>query len=267
MHTTASDGRLPPSELMARVAAAGLTTISVTDHDTVAALAEVRQHAVAAGIAVVPGIEITAVHDERDVHILGYFFDELDPALAQFLERQRARRVDRAREISERLTRLGYAIDLERVLAHAALTPGAAVGRPRIARALMDAGHVRSIQEAFDRFLASGQAAFVPRVGPTPPDVVAAIHAARGIASLAHPGVTRQPQLVEPLAEAGLDAIEVYHSDHTADMQADALDKAQRWQLAVSGGSDYHGEDDRRPLGGVTLPQADFDSLAARAHR
>jgi hypothetical protein len=267
MHTTASDGRLTPSALVARVAAAGLTTISVTDHDTVAALAEARRHAVTAGITVVSGIEITAVHEERDVHILGYFFDELDPALAQFLVRQRGRRVDRAREISARLAHLGCAIDLERVLEQAALAPGAAVGRPWIARALMDAGQVGSIQEAFDRFLAAGQPAFVPRVGPSPADVVSAIHAARGIASLAHPGVTRLPELIEPLAEAGLDAIEVYHSDHTAEMRAEALESARRLHLAVSGGSDHHGENDRRPLGVVTLPQADFESLAARANR
>jgi predicted metal-dependent phosphoesterase TrpH len=267
MHTTASDGRLPASELVARAAAAGLTTISVTDHDTVAALADVRQHAAAAGLAVVPGIEITSVHGERDVHILGYFFDELDPALAGFLERQRARRIDRARAIAERLTRLGCAIDVDELLATMALTPGTAVGRPRIARALVEAGHVGSIQEAFDRFLAAGQPAYVPRVGPSPADVVAAIHAAKGVASLAHPGVTRQPQLVEPMVEAGLDAIEAYHSDHTPDMREHALAVAERLHLAVSGGSDHHGEDDRRPLGLVTLPQADFDELSVRANR
>lgn len=267
MHTTASDGRLSPSDLVVRVAAAGLTTISVTDHDTVASLSEVRQHAVVRGIEVISGIEITAVHDDRDVHILGYFFDELDARLASFLERQRARRVDRARAIGDRLVHLGFPIDIERLLERAALTPGASVGRPRIARALIDAGHVGSMQEAFDRFLATGQPAFVPRVGPSPVEVVAAIHAARGVASMAHPGVTRQPQLVEPLAAAGLDAIEVYHSDHTSEMQEDALASARRLKLLVSGGSDHHGEDDRRPLGGVTLPKADFDALAARAGR
>jgi predicted metal-dependent phosphoesterase TrpH len=267
MHTTASDGRLTASELVARAAAAGLTTISVTDHDTVAALADVRQHAAAAGLTVVPGIEITAVHDGRDVHILGYFFDELDPVLARFLERQRARRIDRARAIAERLTRLGCPIDLEQLLATTALTPGTALGRPRIARALRKAGYVASIQEAFDRFLAAGQPAFVPRVGPAPVEVVGAIHGAQGVASLAHPGVTRQPQLIEPLAGAGLDAIEAYHSDHTPQMREQALATAEQLHLAVSGGSDHHGEDDRRPLGGVTLPRADFDELVRRAHR
>jgi predicted metal-dependent phosphoesterase TrpH len=267
MHTTASDGRLPASELVTRAAAAGLTTISVTDHDTVAALADVRRSAAAAGLTVVAGIEITSVHGERDVHILGYFFDELDADLARFLERQRARRIDRARAIAERLYRLGCAIDIEPLLAARAQTPGSAVGRPLIARALVDAGHVSTVQEAFDRFLGTGRPAYVPRLGPSPHATVAAIHAANGIASLAHPGVTRQPELIEPLAAAGLDAIEAYHSDHTPEMRDQALVAARRWHLAVSGGSDHHGEDDRRPLGGVTLPQADFDELADRAGR
>jgi predicted metal-dependent phosphoesterase TrpH len=267
MHTTASDGRLSPSDLVARVASAGLTTISITDHDTVAGLAEVRQHAAARGIAVVPGIEVTSVHDQRDVHILGYFFDEFDRELARFLERQRSQRIDRARAIAERLARLGCPIDVEGLIERAAVTPGASVARPRIARALMDAGHVSSVQEAFDRYLASGQPAFVPRTGASPETVIAAIHAAGGLASFAHPGVTRKPELLEALAASGLDAIEVYHSDHTIEMQEHALATARRMNLAVSGGSDHHGESDRRPLGAVTLPEADFNELAARVQR
>jgi predicted metal-dependent phosphoesterase TrpH len=267
LHTTASDGRLSPSELVARTAAAGLTTISVTDHDTVAAIAEVRRHAAAYRIVVVPGIEVTSVHEGRDVHILGYFFDELDSALAQFLERQRSHRIDRARAIAERLSRLGVPIDIDGLLGQTASNPGASVARPRIARALVDAGHVASVQEAFDRYLASGRPAFVPRTGASPQTVIEVLHAAGGIVSFAHPGVTRKPELLEPLAEAGLDAIEAFHSDHTREVEEEALATARRFNLAVSGGTDYHGEADRRPLGGVTLPREYFDELAARARR
>jgi 3',5'-nucleoside bisphosphate phosphatase len=267
MHTTASDGRLSPSALVVRAVAAGLTTISVTDHDTVAALAEVRQHAAAHAIEVIPGIEITAVYAERDVHILGYFVDEFDSAFATFLQRGREQRIDRARAIGERLSRLGVPIDVDALINDAAVTPGAALARPRIARALVAAGHVQSVQDAFDRFLAAGQPGFVPRTGASPEEVVTAIHAAGGLASFAHPGVTRQPQLLEPLASAGLDAIEVYHSDHTDEMQDWALAAARRLHLSVTGGSDHHGEPDRRPLGGVSLPQRDFDDFKARARR
>lgn len=267
MHTTASDGRLPPAELVARVATAGLTTISVTDHDTVAALDEVRTHARAYGVSVVTGIEVTSVHDGRDVHVLGYFFNAEDAVFARFLEEQRGQRVARVRAIAERLSSLGCPINVDEILAEAARRPGAAVGRPRIARALIDAGYVRTHQEAFDEYLASGRAAFVPRIGASPAAVIAAIHAAGGIASLAHPGVTGRPDLIGPLAEAGLDAIEVYHSDHTPTMQQAALEAAHAFNLAISGGSDHHGEADRRPLGAVTLAQADFEALEARARR
>jgi predicted metal-dependent phosphoesterase TrpH len=267
MHTTASDGRLSPSALVARAGAVGLTTISVTDHDTVAALAEVRHHTLAAGMTLVQGIEVTAVHRERDVHVLGYFFDESDPEFARFLTIQRSQRIERLRQIVAVLGRLGKVIDVDALIAEVARRPGASVGRYAIGRALVHLGHVTSVQEAFDNYLGSGRAAFVPRVGPTPAEVVAAIHAAGGIASLAHPGITKQPDLVGPMAEAGLDAIEAYHTDHTPEMRDEALVIAKRFDLLVSGGSDYHGDEERRPIGVVTLPPADFEALVARANR
>jgi 3',5'-nucleoside bisphosphate phosphatase len=267
MHTTASDGRLSPSGLVARARAVGLTTISVTDHDTVAALAEVRQQTAAAGMTLVPGIEVTSVHHKRDVHLLGYFFDESDTEFARFLTTQRLHRIERLRQIGAMLARLGKDIDVETLITKAARTPGASVGRPTIGRALTKLGHVSSVQDAFDRYLGSGRPAFVPRVGPSPADVIAAIHAAGGIASMAHPGLTNQPALIGPMAKAGLDAIEVYHTDHTAEMRDLALTQAKRFNLLVSGGSDYHGDDERRPIGVIRLPAADFAALEARAKR
>lgn len=263
MHTTVSDGLLTPAALISRVVEVGLTTIAVTDHDTLGGLKEVRKYTDAANIRLIPGIEVTSVHNERDVHILGYFIDESDAAFATFLAKGRSQRVERAREIAARLESLGCPIDIERVFTDAARR-GASVARPLIADALMRHGHVHSRQEAFDRFLGSGRPAFVARVGSSPMEVVDAIHRAGGLASLAHPGVTRQPDLIEPLAAHGLDAVEAYHSDHTPEMQADTLAAARRLNLAVSGGSDYHGDDARRPLGGVTLPQSAFDELTAR---
>ena len=263
MHTTASDGLLTPAALVARVVEVGLTTISVTDHDTLGGLKDVRKYTDAANIRLIPGIEVTSVHNERDVHILGYFIDENDTSFATFLAKGRSQRVERAREIAARLESLGCPIDIERVFTDAARR-GASVARPLIADALMRHGHVMTRQEAFDRFLASGKPAFVARVGSSPMDVVDAIHRARGIASLAHPGVTRQPDLIEPLAAHGLDALEAYHSDHTPEVRAGLLADAQRLNLAVSGGSDYHGDDSRRPLGGVTLPESVFNDLVAR---
>jgi 3',5'-nucleoside bisphosphate phosphatase len=238
----------------------------VTDHDTVAGLADVRRAADAAGIELIDGIEVTAVHEGRDVHMLGYFIDPADVAFNRFLAEQRERRVDRVREIAMRLARLGAAIDVEVLIQRATRTPGASVGRPVIARALYAAGHVASLQEAFDRYLASGQPAFVPRMGESPAVVIERIHAAGGLASMAHPGVTKQPAVMGGLVGAGLDAVEVYHSDHPPDVQRDLLAFAEEHRLLVTGGSDFHGDDSRdRPLGRTTLPQCDLDRLRARA--
>jgi 3',5'-nucleoside bisphosphate phosphatase len=269
LHTTASDGRCTPEDLAARVTGLGLSVISVTDHDTVAAIGAVR--AAAPTVCVISGIEITAVTDGRDVHILAYFIDEKSPALAAFLERQRALRVERVREIARRLAALGAPIDADRILVPAARHPGRSVGRPLLARALVEAGHVATMQDAFDRFLAAGQPAFVPRRGRSPAAVVRLIHEAGGVASFAHPGVTRRDDLLEPLAAAGLDAIEVFHSEHDRESEARYLALATRLGLAVTGGSDYHGDIEggygRRLLGGKLLPDAYLADLEARAAR
>jgi predicted metal-dependent phosphoesterase TrpH len=267
LHTTASDGRLSPVDLVACAVAAGIRVLSVTDHDTVAGVASVREASAAAGIASVNGIEITSVHDGRDVHMLGYFIDADDEDLASFLTEQRQRRANRIREIGVRLARLGVAIDVETLIDRAGRKPGASVGRPAVARALMAAGHVASMQEAFDRFLATGRPAFVPRAGESPADVIARIHSAGGLASMAHPGVTGQPALMSALVHQKLDAIEVYHPDHPPEIKQHLLSFAVEHRLLVTGGSDFHGEDDTRdrPLGRTSLPAADFENLRRRS--
>ena len=266
LHTTASDGRLSPAQLVARASAAGLTTISVTDHDTVAAIGEVSEVARGVNVGVVPGIEITAVDDGRDVHMLGYFFDPESASLAAVLQRQRALRVARVREIGAKLATLGMVVDVESVLLAAAARPGSSVGRPQVARELVRAGYVTSVQDAFDKWLATGRPAFIPRTGPSPAAIVDVIHEAGGLASMAHPGVTKRDELIGPLVESGMDAIEIYHSDHTPEDQNRYQIIARRYGVPVSGGSDFHGEETRRnTLGLVTLPPAAFDALK-KAH-
>ncbi len=274
MHTTASDGRCAPDDLVARVAAAGLTTFAVTDHDTVAALPDARRFAADRGLTLVPGIEITAVCDARDVHVLGYWCDETDSDLLAFLVEQRARRVARVERIARALAHAGAPIDIAPLLDDAAARPGAAVGRPGLARALVQAGHAASVQDAFDRLLAEGRPAYVQRRGVAPEEVFALVHRAGGLASLAHPGVTRRDDRLARWADGGADALEVFHSDQGPDDQARYLEAASQLGLAVSGGSDFHGDDPassrstRRALGGVTLPQAHFAQLtAAQAER
>lgn len=272
LHTTASDGRFPPDALMARVSAAGLTRLAVTDHDTVASVDAVAALAAAEGRTSVSGIEITAVDRGRDVHILGYGFNHRDAALLAFLEQQRALRVARVRDVAARLATLGVGIDVETLVEAAASAAGTSIGRPAIARALVASGRVASVQDAFDRYLAEGRPAFVPRTGRTPAEVVAVLHRAGGIASMAHPGVTRRDELIPALAEAGLDAIEAFHSDHTPDDVARYCAMADALGLAVSGGSDFHADPEpgnhrTATVGGVVLPEARWPALEARLAR
>jgi predicted metal-dependent phosphoesterase TrpH len=268
LHTTASDGSLSPAQLVARARAAGLTTISVTDHDTVAAIAEVTDLATAEGMQVIAGIEITAVDDGRDVHMLGYLFDPACATLLALLERQRAVRVARVREIVERLAALDIPIDIEPVLVAAAARPGSSVGRPQVARELLRTGYVTSVQQAFDRWLATGRPAFVTRTGPSPAAVVEAIHDAGGLASMAHPGVTQRDELIAPLIDGGMDAIEVYHTDHTAAAAQTYQAMARRHGDLVTGGSDFHGDGTRRnTLGTVSLPAEAFAALITAHER
>ena len=265
MHTTASDGRLTPAELVARVAAAGLTVIAVTDHDTVGAVDEVTALAASHGVRVVPGVELTAVDGGRDVHMLAYFIDHRDAGFEAFLGRQRERRVERVQAIGERLARAGVPLDVDALLHEARERPGTSVGRPWIARALVRSGHASSVADAFERLLATGQPGFVPRQGPSPFEVVALVHGIGGVVSFAHPAVTKREDLIEPLVSEGLDAIEVYHSDQGPDTRARYRTLADDLGVAVSGGSDFHGTGETRAtLGRVWLPAADFARLEAR---
>ena len=266
MHTTASDGRSTPSHLVAEAVARGITTMAVADHDTTAAWDEVSAAAKDSGVVCVPGIEITAVADGKDVHMLGYFFDRNYPELVTFLEQQRIDRKRRVHDIGERLARLGVPVDLESALASAQLR-GKALGRPVVAAALIQAGHVADIKEAFDRFLSEGKAAFIERVGIAPVEVVALVARAGGVASMAHPGKTQKDHLIPDLVAAGLPAIEVYHPDHDDAETARYRQMADAFNVIATGGSDYHGPASGRDeaLGRVHLPAVDFARLAERA--
>jgi hypothetical protein len=265
LHTTASDGRSTPDALVREVAAAGVTTMAVTDHDTTAAVAAVAAAARATGIRFVPGIEITAVHARRDVHILGYFFDPDHAELVAFLAGQRDDRRRRLLDIAGRLADLGVGVDVAAVI-DAESAEGKALGRPLLAAALVAAGHVANTRDAFDRYLGAGCPAFIARHGWSPDAVVALITSAGGLASLAHPGKLTQDDIIAPLVDAGLQAIEVYHSDHDGIDVHRYLDIARHHGLLVTGGSDYHGPGSGRVdgLGRTHLPEVDFDRLVAR---
>ena len=272
MHTTASDGRHSPEELVERCFAVGIRTMSVTDHDTLAAVPAVAAAAAGRGIAFIPGIEITSVHKGKDVHVLAYFASDGTGGLPQLLARQRQLRLERAQEIARRLAALNAPIDADTLVEMATARGGKSLARPQIAQMLVDAGHVSSIAEAFERFLSESSPAYVPHSGASPAEVVALITKGGAVASLAHPGYRgagpTEPKdaLVPELVEAGLMAIEAFHSSHDAEMQTHYVALARQHGLAVTGGSDYHGEGARRAeFFGVThLPEDCFQEFMRR---
>jgi len=266
LHTTASDGRSTPDALVAEAAAAGIDTLAVTDHDTVAAVDAVRAAALRTGLTMIAGIEITAIHDGRDVHVLGYFLDANDAELSTFLAAQRASRRQRVTEILARLETLGVGVDASALLAGKTIESDASVGRPLVAQALVAAGHATDIADAFDRYLGTGRPAFVPRIGPSVRDVVERIARARGVSSLAHPGKIESDDLVRGFVGDGVDAIEVHHPDHDEAAVARYQSLAASAGRLVTGGSDYHGPGSGRSaaLGRVGLPRADYARLADR---
>jgi 3',5'-nucleoside bisphosphate phosphatase len=268
LHTTASDGQCAPAELVARARDAGITVLAVTDHDTMDGVSEAAAHAVRLQLGFVPGIEITAVCDGHDVHVLGYWVDGDSSALAALLHALRTARLERAREIVHRLSREGAPIDISELVDGAAAA-GRSIARPAIARALIRYGHVGTVSEAFVRFLNEGKPAYVPHRGPSPIEVVCAIVQAGGIASLAHPGPLNRDELIPELVAVGLAAVEAYHSAHDEQTRSRYLAVASEHGLAVTGGSDFHGLDVRRAefFGRVGLPAADFSHLLERAGR
>jgi len=267
LHTTASDGLLAPGALVGRAVAAGISILSVTDHDTLAGLDEAGREAARLGVRLVPGIEITAVEDGSDVHLLGYFFDPADAGLSAFLDGQRGDRVRRIAAIADRLSDLGCPIDRERLLASTSACTGRSVGRPHVADAPVAAGHARDRSDAFDRLLGRGKPAFLPRSGARSEAVIDLVARAGGLVSLAHPGILQRDAIIPRLASAGLAALEVRHAEHDAGAERHYREVARRHGLAVTGGSDFHGDADGRPpsLGMVTLPLDDFTALESRA--
>lgn len=268
LHTTASDGRCTPRQLVDRAVAAGVTVMAVADHDTTAAVAEVQAYAAERHIRSIPGIEITAVEQERDIHVLGYFMDPGHPGLNEFLAAQRATRIARIERIGERLAELGMPVNLGPLLEEARRQTGRSIGRPKVAQAMIAAGYVADSREAFERWLARGLPAFIPRTGATPEDVIAIIHRAGGLVSLAHPGRTTIDGRIRELRDAGLDAIEVYHSDHDPQTIARYRVVADELGLLVTGGSDFHGDPAHGfEPGTATLPLDDWQRLEAASER
>lgn len=239
VHTTASDGMLTPSQVVDAVRRVDLQVFGVADHDTVDGLAEAGRAAEAAGLTLVPAVELSAYWGKVEFHILGYFLDPACPALQDFLRTTRDARHARLHAMLSRLHAMGMSVPAENVILRA--TNGN-VGRPHLARALVERGFVASTDEAFNRYLGTDKPAYVPRPDVSVEDAIRIIREAGGLASLAHPGLHNRDDAIPDLVKAGLDAIEAYHPKHGVGRAAHYRRLARRYGLLITGGSDYHGE-------------------------
>ena len=262
-HTTASDGALPPRELVALAIKRGVRVLAVTDHDSTDGLAEAIA-AAGTSLTIVPGLEINCDVAGGEVHILGYYVDYEAPWFQEFLKTQRAERVARVHRMAERLAELGMPIDPAEVFA---ITKEGSPGRPHVAQVMVARGYVKSVREAFDRYLHANGPANVPRRRLTPVEAIAVITRARGVPVLAHPGVAGKDDLIPMLIEAGLMGIECYYAEHTPGQIGGYLDICRRHGLVATGGSDFHGAHTGRtnPPGSPTVPMKAWEGLKDRA--
>ena len=273
LHTTVSDGALRPDELVRAAASVEIRVMAVTDHDSVDGIHEAERAASGLPIEVIPGIEVSASQGTDEVHVLGYLFDADDPDLRQALSRLQEGRVAHARDMVERLGALGCQLDWDRVMAMAG---GSSIGRPHIAKALVELGYVASVDEAFSRFLKRGGPGYVEGRKPLPQEAVSLISAAGGVASLAHPIIVGASdyrldltRLLPAMAEAGLQGIEAYYKGYTPEITAALLALAARYRLVPTGGSDFHGGGvvTDAKLGAVEVPWETVDRLRSRQPR
>jgi len=238
-HTTASDGTLAPRELVRLAARHGVRVLAVTDHDSTNGLREAMDEARALPpLEIVPGLEINCDVPGAEIHVLGYCVDWDAPWFQAFLGAQREERRRRVYRIAERLAELGVPIDPAAVFA---LVKEGSAGRPHVAQAMVDRGYVKTVREAFDRYLSASGPANVPRQRLTPVEAVRVIRRARGVPVLAHPGLANRDELIPELVEAGLLGIEAYYPEHSPGQTATYRQMCARLGLVATGGSDFHG--------------------------
>ena len=263
LHTNFSDGTFSPEELILQGQKAGLACVALTDHDTVEGCARAAASASAVQMEFIPGTELTAEHNDTEVHILGYFVDTQNETLLKAIGGFQAVRQNRIHEMVARINELGVPLEADSVFA---LANCRSPGRPHVARAMVKAGLVSSLDEAFEHFLKKGRPAWVPKSKISALDAITLIHQAGGLAVIAHPGLNRTDEIIPALVEAGVDGIECFHTKHSTTMSERYLEMAEKYRLLVTGGSDCHGFSKGKPLiGTVRLPYSAIEKMKARA--
>jgi 3',5'-nucleoside bisphosphate phosphatase len=263
-HSKASDGQYVAAEVAERAAASGVSVWALCDHDTVAGLADADAAARRLGIRLVPGIELSAFLDAKEIHLLGHFVDPEHETLRRFEDLLAAHRRVRMQQIIEKLAAVGVRIsvaDIEK------WSGGKTIGRPHVARAIVDTGAVATVKEAFDRYLGEGRPAHVQRYRLEAAEAVRLVRTAGGTLTVAHPGVSRldRGDLIR-LRQAGADGVEVHHLDHNPSVREKYLRIAEELDLVPTAGSDFHGEAiaPDRHLGGVTMAPEELARLESR---
>ncbi len=262
-HTTASDGLLSAEALVGLAKKSGVQVLAVADHDSTEGVNAALDAGTRAGVEVIPAVEINTDVDAAEVHVLGYYIEHHQEWFQRFLRTLRDGRVGRAAAMVSKLNSLGIAINYAQVQA---LAQGS-VGRPHVARALVETGAVQSTEEAFEKYIGRNGPAYVERMKVTPQEAVQVILKAGGIPVLAHPGWGVEDQMIPPLVDAGLEGLEVYYPDHAPDTVNHLLELAARYSLLVTGGTDFHGGTlaTRVPLGSQYVPPEVVDRLKMRA--
>lgn len=261
-HTTASDGLLSPAELVREASRRGISVLGLTDHDTIDGLAEAIE-AAPPGLTIVPGVELSTTIPGPEIHILGYFVDPVDPVFIGRLAALARDRVARITTVVRLLNGAGYAVDLDAILAQA---DEGSIGRPHVARALIELGAAADMNDAFQRFLRRGTVGWTPRSPFTAEDAVRLLLDNGAVPVLAHPDSTRDVEgTLRRLVPAGLRGLEVYYGEYPETRQQELFVMARAYGLTPTGGSDFHGPRFRegRDLGTVSVPVAAWDELRA----
>jgi 3',5'-nucleoside bisphosphate phosphatase len=265
LHTNFSDGTFTPEELVLQAQNVGLSCIALTDHDSVEGCPRAAAAAAAVNMEFIPGTELTAEHDEIELHVLGYFLDIHNEKLLSEISRFQAGRQQRIHQMVARINELGVPLQVESVFA---LANCQSPGRPHVARAMIKAGLVRNLDEAFDRFLKKGRPAWVPKSKISALDAIELVHQAGGLAVMAHPGLNRTDEIIPALVEFGMDGIECFHTKHSTTMSERYLEIADKYNLLITGGSDCHGFSKNKPLiGTVKLPYSHIEKMKEKVEQ
>ena len=268
VHTNASDGRYSPSEIVKMAALADISVLGITDHDTVAGLdAAIEAAKGFPNFKLIPGVEINTDVPSGEAHVLGYFIDYTHPELLSLLSEMRASRHDRAQQMIAKLGALGMPLSWDRVKK---IADTDSIGRPHIAKALLEKGYITSFREAFDKYLGFGMPAYVERPKVSPADATEVILRANGVPVLAHPFTVGEPEkMIADLKGHGLVGIEVYYGSYSRSQVANLRGYAQKYSLLPTGGSDFHGIDETNEveMGLCGMPMKAAKALIAFAER